>query len=292
MPSPSPSLEDLRRRIDEIDDQLHDLLMERTRVVEAIAGVKRSDGGPTLRPGREAAIVRRLLARHAGPFPRGALVRIWRELLGGQVAVQGRFAVAVYAPGAGTGYWDLARDHFGSHTPLAGFRSIGQVIRAVTDGQATVGVLPVPEEGEADPWWRLLAASDPATPRVVARLPFGGRGNARAGGGDALAIGILPAEPTGTDRTLLVLETVGPISRTRLFAALTSCGLPCTAYAAHERSPGAGFSLIEAEGFCEADDPRLGQLREQLGESIERVIRIGGYATPLSEAELAGGKRI
>ena len=35
------------------------------------------------RPGREAEIVRRLLARHHGPLPRRVLPRLWRELFAG-----------------------------------------------------------------------------------------------------------------------------------------------------------------------------------------------------------------
>jgi chorismate mutase / prephenate dehydratase len=287
MPSSSPSLDDLRARIDEIDDRLHDLLMERTQIVEAIGGVKRNGQVPPLRPGREASIIRRLVARHKGAFPKGVLVRMWRELLGGTVAVQGRFAVAVFAPSAGAGFWDLARDHFGSHTSLSGYRSIGQVIRAVTDGQAVIGVLPLPQEGEASPWWPFLASTDETTPRVVARLPFGGRGNARADGGDALAIGIIAPEATGADRTLLAVETGGDISRARIFATLAQCGMPCTAYASHERSPGFALSLIEFDGYAEPGDARLTQFTEQLGGSVERIIRIGSYALPLGEAELA-----
>src|SRR6185437_15050923 len=114
----NPNLDDLRRRIDEIDDRLHDLLMQRTEVVEAVAASKRLDEAPALRPGREAAIVRRLVARHAGHFPPGALVRMWREMFSAMVGLQTGFAVAVYVGEAGNGYWDLARDHFGSHSAM------------------------------------------------------------------------------------------------------------------------------------------------------------------------------
>ncbi len=36
MPDPHSTLDDLRREIDEIDDEMHDLLMRRTKVVDAI----------------------------------------------------------------------------------------------------------------------------------------------------------------------------------------------------------------------------------------------------------------
>ena len=122
-------------------------------------------------------------------MPAASLVRIWRELLAATTRMQGAFTVAVYAPPAGPGFWDIARDHYGSHTPMLTFGSATQVIRAVAEGRATVGVLPMPQEEEADPWWRHLLSGREATPHVIARLPFGGRGNARSDSGDALAIG-------------------------------------------------------------------------------------------------------
>ena len=74
-------LSELRRQIDEIDTALHDLIMRRTEVVQKIAAVKGSNGGAFHLPGREAEVMRRLVRRHQGAFPKAALVRIWRELI-------------------------------------------------------------------------------------------------------------------------------------------------------------------------------------------------------------------
>ena len=49
-----------------------------------------------LRPGREAMVLRRLLGRHSGPFPRGALVRLWREIMG--AAARSAFRTTRWAP--------------------------------------------------------------------------------------------------------------------------------------------------------------------------------------------------
>src|SRR6516225_5584137 len=133
----------LRRRLDEIDDKLHDLLIERAEIVAAVAKSKRDGNLPAFQPGREAQIIRRLVDRHHGEFPVDTLVRMWREMLAATVRLQSRFAVAVFAPIESQGFWDLARDHYGSHTPMSAYRSIGQVIRAVAEGQASVGVLPM-----------------------------------------------------------------------------------------------------------------------------------------------------
>ena len=120
MSTASPTLADLRRRIDELDDALHDILMQRAAVVEGVHRVKRQDATPPLRPGREAQILRRLLAQHRGAFPKPILVRLWRELLAGSLAIQADLHVAVYAPENRAGLWDLARDHYGSQTAMNG----------------------------------------------------------------------------------------------------------------------------------------------------------------------------
>ncbi len=150
-------LEGLRRRIDEIDDRLQDLLVERIQIVSNVAAHKRSNRSVAAhQPAREAEIIRRLIERNQGAFPPAALVRMWRELLAATVRLQGAFTVAVYAAPEAQGFWDIARDHYGSHTPMLPYRTTSQVISAVTDGQAAVGVLPMPPEDDPDPWWRHL----------------------------------------------------------------------------------------------------------------------------------------
>jgi len=287
--SDSPSdLDHLRRRIDEIDDRLQDLLIERMAVVSRVAAHKRSSGGvPAHQPAREAEILRRLVARNHGALPATSLVRIWRELLAATVRMQAAFTTAVYVPPEGPGFWDVARDHYGSHTPMLAFGSAAQVIRSVTEGQATVGVLPMPREEEIDPWWRHLLSTNEAAPQIIARLPFGGRGNARSDGADALAIGRGPQQATGRDRTLIATENAADISRGRLFSTLSALGLSCPFMASCEHADGVN-TLIEIEGFVSASDPRLDHFRAQLGPALYRLLLLGGYAMPLSAAELSG----
>ena len=283
LPTPS-DLEELRRRLDEIDDKLHDLLIERAEVVSVVATSKREGNLAAVQPEREAQIIRRLVDRHHGEFPVATLVRMWREMLAATVRLQSPFAVAVFAPIELQGFWDLARDHYGSHTTMSAYRSIGQVIRAVTEGQASVGVLPMPQEGETDPWWRHLLSKDEDAPRVVARLPFGARGNARTDG--ALAIGRGVQQETGQDRILLAAESSTDISRGRILRTISSLGLVCTFFASYEHADSA-LNLIEIEGFVRITDPRLDSFRKQLGGALHRLLPFGGYAIPLPAAALA-----
>ncbi|WP_448206140.1 chorismate mutase [Azospirillum sp. sgz302134] len=293
MPAPKSPLDDLRREIDHIDDAIHDLLMRRAAVVERVGIVKgqidAQNGVPAgtqpifLRPAREAVILRRLMARHAGSFPAQAIVRMWREMITALTRIQGPFAVAVYAPEDRRGFWDVARDHFGSVVPMSAVNTPVAAIRAVSEGNATVGVVPYPAEDDADPWWRFLLSSDARTLRVVARLPFGGRGNARGEDRDALAVALVPHEPTGDDRSLLGIELGGDLSRGRLKDHLETCGLPPTGFCTwHAKDPsGPSVHLVEIADFVDSTDPRLSAFAERLGEIPVRVTIVGGYAVPL-----------
>ena len=90
-----PNLAALREELDSIDNALHDLLMRRAAIA---AGVRASKGNaPVWRPAREAQILRRLMTRHTGPFPRATIIQLWREIVSAMVRLQGEFAVAVYA---------------------------------------------------------------------------------------------------------------------------------------------------------------------------------------------------
>ncbi|PWC31150.1 chorismate mutase [Azospirillum sp. TSO35-2] len=297
MPPARTPLDDLRREIDQIDDAIHDLLMRRAAVVERIGAAKGTEpavGQPVyLRPGREATILRRLMARHAGSFPAQVVVRIWREMITAFTRMQGPFAVAVYAPEDRRGFWDVARDHFGSFVPMTAVNTPAAALRAVSEGAATVAVVPYPADDDSDPWWRFLVSADAARPQVVARLPFGGRGNARGENRDALAIAAVPHEATGDDRTLLSIEIGGDLSRGRLKDMLEACGLPpvnfCTWHpAGHATSPsgsssgGPSVHLVEIADFVDRADPRLTALVERSGDIPVRVNTVGGYAVPLN----------
>ncbi|SDB61675.1 chorismate mutase [Belnapia rosea] len=266
---PSNPLAAARAEIDALDDALHDLVMQRAEVVARLAASRAKAGSPSpLRPGREAMILRRLLARHQGPLPPTALVRLWREILASSSAQQGGFTVAVYARSPDLDR--LAREHFGSLTPLRSLPTASRALSAVAAGEAQVAVLPLPEEGEApeDAWWMSL---DSPRLQVIARLPF------LATGPDSLpeALAIAPGapDPSGADRSLLRIEAVGERSRAQLAGALTAAGL-APRLLQLRRDGGLLRALAEVDGVLEAGDPRLAAL------PVDRALPLGFYAVP------------
>ncbi len=283
--SSTPTLDDLRREIDEIDAAIHALLLRRTEVVQEVGRVK-PPGRPYIRPGREAEIVRNLVARHSGAFPVQALIRIWREMVSAFTRVQGPLGVAVVCPDdQRSPLWDNARDHFGSATPAIAVNTPMAALRAVSEGTATVAVVPWPEEDDNDAWWRFLVSPDPKTPRIIARLPFLRQTGQQVGreGGDALVLAAVPAEATGDDRTLLAVEVGQDVSRGRLKDVLEGAGFATLQLRTHHLPGGGGaVHLVEVQGFVASDDARLDAATLKLGESATRMLPIGAYATPIT----------
>jgi len=288
------SLEDLRREIDKIDDAIHDLIMRRAALLSEVAaakGVPKGAAGAYLRPGREAIVLRRLLARHRGPFPKPALVRLWREIIAAPLAVQGAFSVAVFAPKEEPGYWDLARDHYGTSAAFSAHSTPAQVIRALGEGSAVLGVLPAIRDEDPDPWWRHLARKGERVPFVVARLPMAPSGNARGAGLAALVVGPIMAEPTGRDRSYVVFEVGEELSRARLRAELDKAGLEPRLLAPWtEGEDGRRLILVELDGFVAEDDARLAAFGSAMAGRIPHLFCIGGYALPFEAKELAARK--
>ncbi len=281
------SLEDLRRDIDRIDDQIHDLLMARAAIGERI-GKAKTGSAINLRPGREAMILRRLVARHRGPFPKSSMVSIWREIFAGLTSLQGPFSMAVLGGEQQHSLVELARDQYGSYTPMHVYPSVRRVMESIVSGEASVGVLPVPRQDDDDPWWPYLVSESATAPRIVARLPFAAPVNSRAAEREALVISRLTPDRTDDDRTVLAMDLVAPASLARLTPALEAANLEAT-FCARWANPQLGHSvlhLVEVAGFLTADDSRVLAVQEALGIDVNRTMVVGAYATPLGATAL------
>ena len=265
-----PDLSKLRAELDRIDNTIHDLLIERAGIVEKVAQA----GKPaSFRPGREADIVRRLVARHTGHLPPRTLFRMWRELLAGTTGMQAKVTVAVCDAG-NAGLTSLAREHFGTGTALRAHTSPAQALNDVSSGAATVAVLPLPTDADntRDDWWATLANRVPRL-FVIARLPFWTEGQPST---QALVVATAAPDASAADRSYLVVELDNDVSRDRLSHGLTASGLHPSAILLR-RDAGTASALIEVAGFLADNDPRLLALRAV----VRHPAVLGAYAEPI-----------
>ncbi len=288
MTSKKQALENVRREIDDIDHQIHDLLMRRTEIVEKVRTIKEGEK-VKIRPAREAEILYRLTARHRGNFPKRELARIWREIIVATLGFEGPFSIAVLDPENEPGFWDLARDQYGSFTPMTRLHSGRAVVEAVSSGRATLGVVPWPRRDDEDPWWRYMVSPADGTPKVIAKLPFIPGANARGGALEAAVICPCDQEPTGRDRSFLAVETDDDIGARRVEEALNSAGATAAfvqQWHDPNRPPGWTY-LVETMGFVDPGAKQFPRFIDAIGKAGKRIIHLGGYATPLGERDVA-----
>jgi chorismate mutase/prephenate dehydratase len=134
-------LDDHRKRIDELDDQILKLLDERARVVGDIAQAKREANVPTYDPERERQVLDRLAAR-AGRFPAEAIRAVYREIMSASLALQEPIKVAYLGP-EGTFSHAAARAFFGLAAKYQEATTFDGVFDAVSRNQAAFGIVPV-----------------------------------------------------------------------------------------------------------------------------------------------------
>lgn len=255
---PNASLEDLRRSIDKIDAQIHDLLMARAEIAETLGQWKRQAGvnGAFFRPGREAQILRQVAARHKGALPVEAILSIWRTMVSAYLRLQWPFAVVTVED---AGVRDLARRHFGAATPIRAVANAAAAIDAVAGGEAVLAAVGDPSQ---DGWWLNPLFCTPSGPRIVARLPvFGPAAPA------AFVIAKDMPDDSGDDLTLLVILGLADEAAARLPLDLS----PLATY----KAPDGKTALLAAAPGLSHDTAALEQT---LGG---KAYVVGGYARPL-----------
>ncbi|MFA4994451.1 MAG: chorismate mutase [Bdellovibrionales bacterium] len=280
------ALADLRAQIDKIDSVLHDLLRERAEIIDHVRRLKGKQH-LYIRPGREAQMVRALAGRPQGKIPDGLVVRLWREMISAFTLLEGPLKVAVTVPAKDSDLWDLARDFYGSFTPLMEVPSAVAAIKAVQAEKATIAVVPFPQIKDKDAWWPLLAGDKKNILTVFATLPFevlkAGRSNARKSMPSGLVIGKLYPELTGDDYSFLALQCVH-VPEGEMKRLLGKAGYKVRQLLAQTMGRGGSaptLYLVETEGYVGRNDTRLSRLRAMLGSRLQHLAPLGGYAAPL-----------
>ena len=138
-PSP-PSLAELRREIDDIDEQVHNLLMQRGDIIDRLISVKQTqEVGSAFRPAREADMMRRLVQRHRGILPLDTVESIWRVIISTFTYVQAPFSVHADLSLGESAMRDSARFHFGFTVPFLPHFSAAAAVEAVAQVEGRSG---------------------------------------------------------------------------------------------------------------------------------------------------------
>jgi len=253
------ALAELRERIDTIDAEMHRLLIERGQVIDELIHVKgTSRPGAAFRPGREADMMRRMVARHSSVLPLITVEHLWREIITTFTRMQAPFDVAFDNSVAPERMRDVARFTFGFSVSLVPLPNAGAVVAHVSDSN-DLGLVAVDAGAEAGAWWRGLAR--PGAPRIMALLPHIGAAGRPA---DLPAFVISPAlsDPTPPDIRILAVSSRSPYKPPRDSLVLASV-----------EADGKHEALVAAPAARDA----AGLAAEAMGR-VESVSEVGGIA--------------
>jgi len=280
----SAALDDIRRQIDELDNRIHDTLMERAELVLKIGEEKRKKNIQIVQPAREARMIRRLLARHQGALPAMAVVRIWRELVGAVSLLQTGLKVAVALPQGANEYWDLARDYFGSCLPMQRMPTAIAAIAALREGKSTFAVLPWPGEEEDQPWWAFLGPNTPDAMTIIISLPHGHDPDNPSPDTRALVVSKSGFDSSGEDHSFLLIQSDQRNSRGRLVDLAKKAGLTALSLSTKRGTSPAmpDIHLMLVDDYVGKDDQRLKDFWSSMDDSGASIVCVGGYPVPPS----------
>jgi chorismate mutase/prephenate dehydratase len=136
------TLDELRRKIDKIDDTLLQLFNERMELVHQVGELKNTTGAPIYRPEREQAILKRLKSQNKGKLTDSAIDALFLELFAVARNLELPEAVAYLGPEASFTH-QAAESKFGAMSRYLPINSIQGVFREVKKGTAKFGVVPI-----------------------------------------------------------------------------------------------------------------------------------------------------
>ncbi|TAH22766.1 MAG: prephenate dehydratase [Cytophagales bacterium] len=163
-------LNDLRNRIDSIDNQMLELLNKRMEVIKEVGKLKRINNAIIYRPEREKSILDRLNYLNQGLLTAPAIEAIFLEIFAVSRNYELPERIAYLGP-EGSFSHQAAESRFGSLSDYIALSNIKSVFESVATQRARFGIVPIEnnQEGSVKETIDMLRASDV---KIVAEIPL------------------------------------------------------------------------------------------------------------------------
>lgn len=199
------ALGEIRKEIDAIDRQIHQLLNQRARCAQAVAEVKseyQQEKVVYYRPEREAQVLRKVMERNEGPLPDAEVARLFREVMSTCLALEQPLRV-VFPGTLCSRSHQAAMKQFGQAAQFDAIDSIEKIFSEVANGTAHYGIVPIENVD------RELAQ---ASVKALFEYSLALCGEVSELGSRYLVIGDQLIGPSGEDKTALVLQMAGGVA--------------------------------------------------------------------------------
>jgi len=142
MPEMPDDLAELRRRIDQLDEDIVTLLNRRAEVVVGIGKLKQQSNQAVYVPDREKQVLDHIHAVNAGPLSDKVLDAIYRELMSGCITLEKKLSIGFLGPEGSFSHIAAVRK-FGAAVEYLSQPDIRSVFSEVAAGHCSLGVVPV-----------------------------------------------------------------------------------------------------------------------------------------------------
>lgn len=140
-------IDEIRKKIDKIDQQILKNLNQRAKEVLKISNLKKKKKIRRYSPERESKILKRLSHINQGPFSEKDIRNIFIEILSASRSQKGQLKIAYLGP-EGTFTHLAARKKFGKKCQYLPAEGISDVFYRIEKGEADFGVVPVENSTE------------------------------------------------------------------------------------------------------------------------------------------------
>ena len=141
------TLEELRKRIDELDARIVQVINERAELARQIGRLKAESRDSVYKPQREQAVYEHAVASNDGPLGNDAVRAIFREIMSGCIALERPLTIAYLGPAGTFTHW-AARSKFGDAVCYEPANTLDEVFGEVERKRADYGVVPVENSTE------------------------------------------------------------------------------------------------------------------------------------------------
>lgn len=137
----------IREGIDQIDDKILQLLVNRMNLVDQIGKLKRNSNTAIYHPDREKEIIERLANQHTGRLSKSAIEAIYLEIFGVSRNLELPEIISYLGP-VGSFTHQAAENRFGAVADYISLPSIHSVFESIETGRAKYGVIPIENNQE------------------------------------------------------------------------------------------------------------------------------------------------
>ncbi|MFM6973174.1 MAG: chorismate mutase [Alphaproteobacteria bacterium] len=254
-------LNNLREKIDNIDSQILNLLNNRMDIVSQVAELKKTSNDKFfIRSSREADMLKQLIHKSSGSFPKISILNIWRKIITSANMLEQPIKIALHNPNNISDLQYLVKEYYTNFIPITNFDSANNIVSELENNHHQIAIFALPnsadeidrKEDVKTNWWISLANNQIGI-NIFAKIPFFEylEPEKNTQKFQLVAVGIKTPEQSSSDKTLICVETAKEVAKSTILSALNEVKIEAKILKSAQiiQFEGIKFHLIELNGF-------------------------------------------